>query len=485
MDERHARFSAGPEGDRSTHRVGLTRHCLASGLVQLPFALRNALPEGALLAHDVERDAALDLTFLPPRRLTGLTDFFAAHELRVNDEIELRVAAGEPPELRLVPVRRPRSADREAPQHDGTARDDALRPPPTRTASVWRSWREDGAASPPAVAASDDVEASPPPSTDPEVVDRFGSVTVRRLGTGRFGQAPTSVLAHATETPDALDATETPDTPETAHDAAPEAAVRESEGARAPLEERPERLLGIDPDRRHATQEWDAALDGDAPEGDAVDELDEALLLSGPETAVEPTEEPAEPASGPIDPATGPNEHVEPTDEVGGVLQASLFDAPASSLPVPDRAVEPAVDAAPEPAPEPAPGRPRSRPSRTPAPRPGQRDPTASRAPSELPASSSATTRPAQSDAVAAQRAREEALSRAGDLRSRIVRWMLAPSTPVIVSVEAVQAAFDLPADVARDIVEGILDSPPPSLRLTRLRADQLRVSKITVEHDA
>jgi hypothetical protein len=88
-------------------------------------------------------------------------------------------------------------------------------------------------------------------------------------------------------------------------------------------------------------------------------------------------------------------------------------------------------------------------------------------------------------DTAAAQRAREEALSRAGDLRSRIVRWMLAPDTPVIVSIEAVQAAFELPADVARDIVEGILESPPPSLRLTRVRADLLRVSRITVEQDA
>ncbi len=87
--------------------------------------------------------------------------------------------------------------------------------------------------------------------------------------------------------------------------------------------------------------------------------------------------------------------------------------------------------------------------------------------------------------ATVRQRAREEELSRAGDLRSRIVRWLLAPTTPVIVPIERVQHAFDLPVDVAREVVDGVLEEPPPSLRLTRLRADLLRVSRVTVEQDA
>jgi len=39
--------------------------------------------------------------------------------------------------------------------------------------------------------------------------------------------------------------------------------------------------------------------------------------------------------------------------------------------------------------------------------------------------------------------------------------------------------------DVAREVVEGVLEAPPPSLRLTRLREDLLRVSRVTVEQDA
>ncbi|MDZ7706401.1 MAG: hypothetical protein U5J97_00650 [Trueperaceae bacterium] len=61
----------------------------------------------------------------------------------------------------------------------------------------------------------------------------------------------------------------------------------------------------------------------------------------------------------------------------------------------------------------------------------------------------------------------------------------MAPTTPVIVPIERVQHAFDLPVDVARDVVDGVLEEPPPSLRLTRLREDLLRVSRVTVEHDA
>jgi hypothetical protein len=468
MDERHARFSAGSEGDRSTHRVGLTRHCLASGLVQLPFALRNALPEGALLAHDVERDAEIDLTFLPPRQLTGLADFFAAHELRVNDEIEVRLAAGEPPELRLLPVRRPRAADREATRPEATGNAPAEEAQPTRTASVWRSWREDGPSEPNVAATANDLDGSASLGTDPEVVDRFGSVTVRRLGTGRFGQAPTSVLAGSTRTTDA-DTAETsgsaPDATTAGAGTAPEVVPSAPVGAREPLEERPERLLGIDPDRRDAVELWD-----DVARGDDGGDFDEALLLGDPELTADATE----PTVGPIQPPAGQSPSDATTDGAGGVQQASLFERPAAARPT----AQPASD--------PRHGRPHARPARAQAPRARDREATSLRSPSEQSPSPSSVdaAAPVAADAATAQRAREEALSRAGDLRSRIVRWMLAPSTPMIVSVEAVQAAFDLPADVARDIVEGILDSPPPSLRLTRLRADQLRVSKITVEHD-
>jgi hypothetical protein len=429
MDERHARFSAGPEGDRSTHRVGLTRHCLASGLVQLPFALRNALPEGALLAHDVERDAALDLTFVPPRQLAGLTGFFAEHELQVNDEIELRLAAGEPPELRLVPVRRPRAAERQAPSQDAPDAADAARPRPARTASVWRSWREDGPSPTRPAPEPSAGEAAPRSShegPDPDVVERFGSVTVRRLGTGRFGETPTSVLTDAAA--------------EGASSSSSHAAA-DAEHARTPLEERPERLLGIDPDGPRDVRAQDDLLaldDGEA--GDDVDEIDEAWLLHGPDVASEVT-------------AADPD--AEASDGGHGVRQASLFDLAAAE----PAAARPAKEAPPpRPVAEPA-----SAPSATPI--------------DDVP--------PIAADLAAAQREREEALSRAGDLRSRIVRWMLSPGTPVIVSTEAVQEAFDLPVDVARDIVEGILESPPPSLRLTRLRADLLRVSRITVEQDA
>jgi hypothetical protein len=83
------------------------------------------------------------------------------------------------------------------------------------------------------------------------------------------------------------------------------------------------------------------------------------------------------------------------------------------------------------------------------------------------------------------QRHREEALSRAGDLRSRIVRWLHDPETPVIVPYERVQDEFDLDAQVTRDVLAGILEAPPPSLRLTLLREGMLRIARVTVEQEA
>jgi hypothetical protein len=359
-------------------------------------------------------------------------------------------------------VRRVRPVEREAPHQGQPAENEAARPRPARTASVWRSWREDGPSSSPAAAAPRETQpAAPPPASegDPEVVDRFGSVTVRRLGTGRFGEAATSVLASASQP--AYDP---------AHDPAPApspTATGDGRDAAPPRDapnERPERLLGIAPDLQD-----DAARD-DRVEAASVDEPDEAWLLADPEVVPER----AEPASPPPPPDGEPGPDADATDEDGSVRQVSLFDAPGSTGRTPARAARaprrPAERSGSRPA---APAR-----APTPTPTPAPSEPAAPRASADV-APSDAT------DADTAQRAREEALSRAGDLRSRIVRWMLAPSTPVIVSIEAVQAAFDLPADVARDIVEGILESPPPSLRLTRLRADLLRLSRITVEQDA
>ncbi|NBC97095.1 MAG: hypothetical protein GVY27_12170, partial [Deinococcus-Thermus bacterium] len=173
MDERRLRYPAGSNGDGTTHRVGLTRHCLASGAVQLPFALRDSLPEGDLLAYDVVRDETVALSCEPPRRLSGLEAFFAEHELQVNDQLELRLQGGE---VRLAP--RPRSR----------RSDDPGDTPAARRPSRWTSRIEPAPA-----------PTQPAVAQRPDVVERIGSVTVRRLGAETLTAPPGSELPDPTE----------------------------------------------------------------------------------------------------------------------------------------------------------------------------------------------------------------------------------------------------------------------------------------------
>jgi hypothetical protein len=63
--------------------------------------------------------------------------------------------------------------------------------------------------------------------------------------------------------------------------------------------------------------------------------------------------------------------------------------------------------------------------------------------------------------------------------------WLLEPDTPVIVPYERVQERFDLGADRTREVLGMILETPPPTLRLTLLREGMLRVSRVTVEQEA
>jgi hypothetical protein len=116
------------------HAIGITRTCLASGTLQLPFALAGVLPEGELLVHDTESDEPLVLWSDPPRRLAGLAPFFERHELQVNDSVVLEVRGDE---LRLATAKRPRRAR------------PAVRP------STWHSLREERPEPDPTTAADD------------------------------------------------------------------------------------------------------------------------------------------------------------------------------------------------------------------------------------------------------------------------------------------------------------------------------------------
>lgn len=473
MDERHVRYPAGPNGDGTTHRVGLTRHCLASGLVQLPFALRDTLPEGDLLALDAERDESVHLISVPPRQLGGLSEFFRAHDLQVNDQLEIRVSSGETREVRIGPLRRARTPTPPRDQSD-SAEQGAAPTQAQRQVSTWYSVRDDPA--PPRtrhvphaidVDAADamDLEAIEGDTTleqladrvdlpavtkeeteRPDLVERIGSVTVRRLGIDPNSGA--QALRLATPADDVELSTPTP----ASDDVAPDPP-----------------LLGVDPERR---------LEGLA----SLASTDPVDLAIEPELAIEVNEQ-----------ITERPRHAHRANSADDVRQLPLFGAPDEASPStrrPERTVEPLRKAPP---PRATAGRPplTRRPGAPQRRRveggPAQKVPAAAATPvTATPVTATPTT--AEQATVGNDRKRsdrEEELSRAGDLRSRIIRWLLEPSTPVIVPLERVQDAFELPADVAREIVDGVLESPPPSLRLTRVRDDLLRVSRITVEQNA
>jgi hypothetical protein len=136
-------------------------------------------------------------------------------------------------------------------------------------------------------------------------------------------------------------------------------------------------------------------------------------------------------------------------------------------------------------------------PSRDVAP-PGTRPPAAQTAPhAAVPTPSPATPprrttfRPPPAHGPAADDATNErsdagsAPASLAELRRRVVMWLLEPDTPVIVPYERVQERFDLAADRTREVLGMILESPPPTLRLTLLREGMLRVSRVTVEQEA
>ncbi|MFW5899381.1 MAG: hypothetical protein ACOCUN_02805 [Jiangellaceae bacterium] len=89
--DRDPKRRRGPRAAAERHTINVTRLCLRTGSVQLPFALAGRLPEGELLAHELESDEAMVLWSEPPRRLAGLGPLFEANEVQVNDAVILEV----------------------------------------------------------------------------------------------------------------------------------------------------------------------------------------------------------------------------------------------------------------------------------------------------------------------------------------------------------------------------------------------------------
>lgn len=151
---------AGSSGHPATHKIGLTRACLRSGSLQLPFALWDALPEGEITMFDEHAGETVTVRSEPPRRVHGLAGLFRRHEVAVNDQ--LVVALGDDAWLRV--------------------RVEATAAPASRSRA---SDAGDAMEAPRDAVSAEAAEPERPAEAEPSVVERFGRVTVRRLGAGR------------------------------------------------------------------------------------------------------------------------------------------------------------------------------------------------------------------------------------------------------------------------------------------------------------
>lgn len=268
MSERLGRYRGEAHRHRTKHKISLTRLCLTSGTLQLPFALWNSLPGGELLVHDVHDDAPLEVRSQPPRRLSGLRGFFERHEVGVNDRLVLEFGTDEAILLRIETVARASGA--------APAGEPARAPAPDE-------------AQPPRAALPDETRVSAPPAQD-QVVDRFGRVTVRRLGAGRGrpGPAPSEPARLPEPVPERAPAPPAPEAQEASQRQASGGEHRPSAPAEAP--EPRERSDADDRSRsferplfapQEAPQRADAPAPAEVDEGHEVEARRARLNASG------------------------------------------------------------------------------------------------------------------------------------------------------------------------------------------------------------
>ena len=471
------------------HAIGITRTCLASGTVQLPFALAGALPEGELLVHDAEADEPLVLWSDPPRRLAGLAPFFERHELQVNDSVVLEVRGDE---LRLATAKRPRRA-RPAVRpstwhslHDERAEPEPASPAAEASGDVGREaghevradphgWppdapsASDAAATDPADPAEhEDVLRDAPPGADvPGPVDAWASppapdeteddhapraprVAVRPLGDAEAGAA-----APAGRPVRASDATALRPGPWARLGRLARSVFG---GGRAPPSEREQEAA-----RRARERDWTRAWEED-DENDEVAPTPE-FVDDGPAPASARTKHPT-----PLVPDPTNDDPID-DDPLDARAEARNVGHPLAPDPTaPDPTAESAEDV-----------------------EDGHGDAieddrvfsTDGAAPADLPEAT-----PLFPDAVAGARPRrpvDETPSgvpaRAerflgGDLRTRLLRYLESPEMGSIVQADRIAKRFDLDVETATEMLADIADEPPDGLRLRPTREGSWRIER-------
>lgn len=519
--DRDPKRRKGPRAAAERHTINVTRLCLRTGSVQLPFALAGRLPEGELLAHELESDEAMVLWSEPPRRLAGLGPLFEANEVQVNDAVILEVDGDT---VRVGLHKRPRRArpkvtpsawashrlpDEDArrqvadPERPPTAQDESPRDAHAPAGEVVHDAGPAGPI-PPATADPADVAATP----DDGVVGAGG---------------------HGADLPD--DAPRAPRVKvKPLSEGGPRGPSDASSDASAPRG-RGDHRAGLFGGMVRTVQGWFGSGDAQSHPGpaDAAPRRapDWTQAWNDPEPVDDPLDDPARDALQPNAPSAAPFDRSQRAEERQEARRAPMGDVPAETdVPGTDaygppppavrvreqaqpervraraadtrdpRRAEPARATPPDPDPD-ADANATTTPDRpeTPSPRPEVETPPENTPSAGPDASDDTQGEPSEPPLspddvdVAAERAAtwqddgSSVPSRAerflaGDLRTRMLRFLSSPDMPLIAKTEMVASRFDLDPETARDLLRDISDDPPDGLRLTPVREGAWRVER-------
>ena len=87
-----------------TFKYVLTRVCLRSGQLTLPYSMLGLFPKtGTVVVIDAENNREYELSFPSQRNVIGLADYFREKELQVNDILLFQHDAGGRFDISVVP----------------------------------------------------------------------------------------------------------------------------------------------------------------------------------------------------------------------------------------------------------------------------------------------------------------------------------------------------------------------------------------------
>lgn len=469
--------------------IGVTRVCLASGTLQVPFAMRGVFEPGTYQARDVELDESHELVFEPPRSLIGLDAVFTAHDLHPNDEVILTVTKEG---LTLDVSKRPR---RKAPQAKGEPWESVRNADsPARPAQTAGTAQPQSAMSDAAAASAEQDAPEVPAEDDADAPRMVRARRVDRSQTRRTEPVPEMPADHAQSRVRERHVSGQESEPETQRQSAAQRFYDDTDHPDDRSDddrydtydvdgaadqgwdwERPSSQTGAPTDAEDRAARAKPAGGFFAKIARTVEAAKGALSFRGPEPEEERDDEAA---------AARPRYVPSRWDDTEEVGERARGDATATPDDVPRVERGPAGSHGPAASSQmPSPPRssaPSSKPSSMPSSAPASSSHSAH-------ASSPAAKPEASRGHVVVEDADAETMDRLspvmwelgeGDLRSRLVRFLRHPDVPVILRTEMVARNFGLGSEVADAMLEDLTNDKIDGLVVTKVRDETYRISR-------